>query len=95
MKKLKYLSESEQNKVMEVCWDIIRTLSPQSVPVKNEDLENEKKEKFRLKLYTLIDDISKVYDRCPFEDDHKITTLISNARQSIYSAISIIDNNDY
>lgn len=70
---------------IEKSWDIIRTLSPQSVPPKNIDKELSLRD---VNLFNSIiiqskQYLDKAYNLCPYQDDDPICNLLSNCRYNI------------
>lgn len=81
------------NDTIEKAWDIIRTLSPQSVPDKNEDNSLSKKEvtKFSDSIRKIKREFDYLYDKCPFDDNDEITTEIGSIRIMIINLLNKLE----
>lgn len=81
----------EEKKIIENAWDIIRTLSPESVPVDKSRIDEsifgykklQQQKDFKQDISKIKQCLDNIYDDCPYSDNHDITILLSDARQAI------------
>ena len=73
----------DEKKLIEDTWNIIRRLSPESVPVENSSEKLEKQKKFKEDLSKIKQCLDNIYDDCPYPDNSSVTRLLSNARYTI------------
>ena len=78
----------EEKKIIENAWDIIRTLSPESVPVKNSSEKLQKQKYFKEDISKIQQCLDNIYNNCPYSDNHEITMTISDIRHELHLLIS-------
>lgn len=79
---------------IEKSYDIIRTLSPQSVPVENTDKKLLREiNLFNSTIRNSKQFLDKAYDICPYDDNNPICKLLSNCRYNMDFLIKISNNN--